>query len=642
MIVLVFSMLQPTQVGLMLQSSSVTKLNKLAFIGICCVTALHVVGQARLGGAFDRHRKGKKSVGFASVDVKDHDPESEETLDASQYEQAAVDLKSPAIRLKPAVLDNLQKWVSTPFTIASSTSMFKGAVPAKRFIDSSRLLLTPLSGQCSWLDLPHAQLEETLKHYCECKAARPEATSAVLLIPAAVGSHTHMLKGMQRLMVVNRRNSLYDAEDGQPMPLIKAKVALYYDPPRAPLAFASAQSAADRLTMSFDGTAQGANAAITMDSAASTSFVSKFWAVRAGVQPHAAQGLPVTLANGHTAVTTGVVPLTIRLGSLRDKVECQVLDMPNFDIILGDDWLLSRKVHLDFGTKSAYVYKGRRRVVSRPNRGEGAQQPATGISPLLSALQVKRLLRSQGRYFLVQVTESTKQRYLAAAAVGAQQIAEGLIPSHTLQSILTEYQDVVKELHQGPEKDTAAVLAAAVQSKVSQGLVPDTALQPILDEFKDVFADLPDELPPKRNTTHVIPLEPGARPVYKPMYRLTQAEKAEVERQVAELLRKGYIEPSQSPWGAPILFVPKKDGGLRMCIDYRALNKLTVKILTDCTCSRTGTPCHALRICWNSSRGPQCSVVLIWQVVTGKSGLMMRMFLKQLLGPTSATTSGGC
>jgi hypothetical protein len=70
---------------------------------------------------------------------------------------------------------------------------------------------------------------------------------------------------------------------------------------------------------------------------------------------------------------------------------------------------------------------------------------------------------------------------------------------------------------------------------------------------------------------------PGAQPQFRPIYRLSQVETEEVIKQVKLLLELGFIEPSSSPWGAPILFAAKKDGTLRMCIDYRALNAVTVK-----------------------------------------------------------------
>lgn len=101
---------------------------------------------------------------------------------------------------------------------------------------------------------------------------------------------------------------------------------------------------------------------------------------------------------------------------------------------------------------------------------------------------------------------------------------------------------------------------------------------PILDRFKDVYPqDLPHQLPPHRKISHPIPLEPGSRPTSKGMYRLSPKELLDMERQIKDLLERGFIVPSTSPYGAPIIFVKKKDGSLRMCIDYRALNKITVK-----------------------------------------------------------------
>ncbi|GJR66765.1 reverse transcriptase domain-containing protein [Tanacetum coccineum] len=96
-------------------------------------------------------------------------------------------------------------------------------------------------------------------------------------------------------------------------------------------------------------------------------------------------------------------------------------------------------------------------------------------------------------------------------------------------------------------------------------------------DFPEVFPeDLPG-LPPTRQVEFQIDLVPGAAPVARAPYRLAPSEMKELSEQLKELSDKGFIRPSSSPWGAPVLFVKKKDGSFRMCIDYRELNKLTVK-----------------------------------------------------------------
>jgi hypothetical protein len=99
----------------------------------------------------------------------------------------------------------------------------------------------------------------------------------------------------------------------------------------------------------------------------------------------------------------------------------------------------------------------------------------------------------------------------------------------------------------------------------------------IVSEFPDVF---PEELPgmaPDREIEFVIELVPGTAPIFKRPYRMAANQLAELKEQLQELLDKGYIHPSASPSGAPAIFVPKKDGMQRMCVDYCSLNEVTIK-----------------------------------------------------------------
>ena len=100
---------------------------------------------------------------------------------------------------------------------------------------------------------------------------------------------------------------------------------------------------------------------------------------------------------------------------------------------------------------------------------------------------------------------------------------------------------------------------------------------PIVKEFPDVFPDDISGLPPDREVEFTIDLIPGTEPIYIPPYRMASAELRELKAQLEQLLSKGFIRPSISPWEAPVLFVKKKDGSLRLCIDYRKLDRVTIR-----------------------------------------------------------------
>ncbi|GJV95998.1 putative reverse transcriptase domain-containing protein [Tanacetum coccineum] len=120
----------------------------------------------------------------------------------------------------------------------------------------------------------------------------------------------------------------------------------------------------------------------------------------------------------------------------------------------------------------------------------------------------------------------------------------------------------------------ANITATKDEDKTKEKRLEDV---PVVQEFPEVFLeDLPG-IPPTRQVEFRIDLVPSATPVERAPYRLASYEMKELAEQLQELTDKGFIRPSSSPWGAPVLFVKKKDGSFRMCIDYMELNKLTVK-----------------------------------------------------------------
>ena len=101
-------------------------------------------------------------------------------------------------------------------------------------------------------------------------------------------------------------------------------------------------------------------------------------------------------------------------------------------------------------------------------------------------------------------------------------------------------------------------------------------IQSILDKYQDILApkDMPMPFPPARNIDHKIEVKPGSEPPNRPVYRMGQEELTELKKQLTDLMDRKFIRQSTSPYGAPVLFAKKKDGTLRLCIDYRALNQV--------------------------------------------------------------------
>jgi hypothetical protein len=130
--------------------------------------------------------------------------------------------------------------------------------------------------------------------------------------------------------------------------------------------------------------------------------------------------------------------------------------------------------------------------------------------------------------------------------------------------------------HEEIQLSIPVVVPVKPSGQVYEAIIQEIQNIPVVCEFLDVFPkDLPG-LPPERDVEFVIELKPSMAPISRRSYQMPPNELAELKIQLQDLLEKGFIRPSSSPWGCPAIFV-KKDKTLRMCVDYRPLNEVTIK-----------------------------------------------------------------
>ena len=185
---------------------------------------------------------------------------------------------------------------------------------------------------------------------------------------------------------------------------------------------------------------------------------------------------------------------------------------------------------------------------------------------IISVKKMKKLVKQEEPVFMAVVWAQKRDESCAIAAIVS--TSQGLTEKKKTL--------IIKEV--GPKKRFLTMEER--EQEVLSGVAPEQRdkLQEIIEEYHDVFpSTLPKGRPPKRNIVHEINSEPSVKPVNQPPYRLSPAEQDKMEEQARDLLAQGFIRPSNSPYGAPILFVRKKDERWRMCIDYRALNKQAIK-----------------------------------------------------------------
>ncbi|KAL0559551.1 hypothetical protein IC582_004165 [Cucumis melo] len=256
----------------------------------------------------------------------------------------------------------------------------------------------------------------------------------------------------------------------------------------------------------------GHYALVLFDSGSSHSFISSAFVSHARLEVEPLHHvLSVSTPSGECMLSKEKVKACqIEIAGHVIEVTLIVLDMLDFDVILGMDWLAANHASIDCSRKE--VTFNPPSMASFKFKGGGSKS----LPQVISAIRASKLL-SQG---------------------------------------------------------TWGILASVVDTREV-----DVSLssEPVVRDYPDVFPEELPGLPPHREVEFAIELEPGTVPISRAPYRMAPAELKELKVQLQELLDKGLIRPSVSPWGAPVLFVKKKDGSMRLCIDYRELNKVTVK-----------------------------------------------------------------
>lgn len=285
----------------------------------------------------------------------------------------------------------------------------------------------------------------------------------------------------------------------------------------------------------------------------------------------------VLLADGNHQSIDGVVESAkVHISSYVDTIDFVATTLQGYDVILGYPWLKMTNAIPDW---RRYQLSFRDR--SNPSITHVLRKSATGC-------QVYRELKNEVNKPQNRTrTPNPYSCYLLSEQSLNREYSRGNIESISLifmnlstgPNSESRLNRIESSLVSGAEcKPSTGGLVNALSSRIEPELSSDSSLNELLKSYQDVFPEeLPVGLPPSREIDHRIELLPGATPPSRPTYRLSTAELEELKKQLKELVEHGFIRPSKSAFGAPILFVKKKDGSMRMCVDYRALNDITIK-----------------------------------------------------------------
>ena len=439
-----------------------------------------------------------------------------------------------------------------------------------------------LSGHTILLSPSVRKLQLCIARYRQYKAEDP-SISAVMLMPALSDRHRSLLRGWNLKHTFAPGTQLFTPNCGGscPSPVTTEPWQVWYDPPKAEpkepsCAVTEVPEGPAQLDL-FAGRLSHAPVVVLADTGATHCFIAKALADRLGLSLRPSSLAPVRLADASKCDAVGECVVPLRLGTFSTEIRVHVLPSltSSADLVLGQTFLKRFCVQMTphLGTLHLLRPSGRTAVIRALNAPDPGDPEPRELPPLEEGEPACQLLEQPPVSAKV---VSAKRAIRAASMEGAKAVltfVRALSPSAThapAPELCTAEAPLQSMLNSAapPAPDPPLNLPPEVEQ--------NPTLKTVLTEFRDVFAPI-SGLPPDRGVHHTIPLEPGSAPTHRPQFRLNPIELAEVDTQVKDLLAKGLIRPSTSPYGAPILFVAKKTGELRMCIDYRALNRITVK-----------------------------------------------------------------
>ena len=283
------------------------------------------------------------------------------------------------------------------------------------------------------------------------------------------------------------------------------------------------------------GRVNGHKALILIDSGSTHDFVSAEFAQEHNLETQTMDGsFTITLADGTTSTRPLVLtkPLSLALPNLREVQTFTVFPLSRYDVILGKPWLAKNNPAINYRTNEVTIGNSQSWIaqLTLDNHSSTPDETPNVQLNFITGKQARHSLRQGEEGFLAYVSSAdspgTRPTEFNVDATGHHR--------NELLNLLNEYRDVLPQ-------------------------------------------ELPQSLPPERSINHDIDLVPGSSPPSRAPYRLSKPFMDELQKQITALLERGFIEPSKSPFGAPVFFVKKADGSLRLVCDWRELNRITIK-----------------------------------------------------------------